>query len=108
MAATNKKQLWSAAECGDLREVNRLLKTKSGKQQLEVTFETRELYPVTPLAISSYNGHMDVVKSLIKHGANINAGEIDSETAFLCACTAGHYDIAELLFERGASVNAAK
>ena len=40
----------------------------------------------SPLTISSLNGHLDVVKALIKAGANINQANKVSYTYLQCNC----------------------
>jgi len=61
----------------------------------------------TPLLFAARQGHMDVVKTLIDAGANINLADPDSTTPLLISIINFHYDIAAYLIERGADVNAA-
>ena len=50
-------------------------------------------------------GDLELVKSLIKRGANINEGMKNRGTQLLVACEAGNLDIIKYLVENGADVN---
>ena len=55
-------------------------------------------YNWTPLFIASWNGHIDVVKKLLKAGADpFIKGRWGGETALDKAQEKGHFKIAELL-----------
>ena len=55
------------------------------------------------LIYASSNGHLDVVKYLVDHGANVNA---DDDEALIWASKNGHLDVVEYLVDNGANVNA--
>jgi ankyrin repeat protein len=51
----------------------------------------------TPLMIASRNGHLEVVKLLVKAGASVRVKLSDGRTALSLAAGKGHADIAALL-----------
>lgn len=60
----------------------------------------------TPLYSSSGWGHVDVVKTLIAHGADVNAVSLHGNTALHAAATEGNVEIVTLLLDHGASIDA--
>ncbi|ORY41988.1 hypothetical protein BCR33DRAFT_648645, partial [Rhizoclosmatium globosum] len=59
----------------------------------------------TALGLASYNGHTDIVKLLLKSGANPKSIGNDSDKAYCplnLATQGGHSDIMKLLLESGA------
>ena len=62
-------------------------------------------YHGTPLRAASNKGHIDVVRVLLDHGADVNT--IDKKNTPLClAYDGGHLEIMQLLLEHGADVDA--
>ena len=66
-------------------------------------------YGWTPLHLSSYNGHLDIIKYLLVNGADINSnnnfrGKIP-ETPLYVASQNGKLDIVKYLFDNGADIN---
>ncbi|KAH9985146.1 hypothetical protein BJV77DRAFT_1071565 [Russula vinacea] len=62
-------------------------------------------YHETPLRAASYNRHMDVVRVLLDHGANVNT--IDKKNTPLSSAYDGkHLEIMRLLLEHGADADA--
>lgn len=65
---------------------------------------------IDALSIAVTNEHVDIVKLLVKYGANVNAiGEHDggiTSTPLMFAIGAGHLDIVEFLLQSGAKVSA--
>ncbi|CAG8262749.1 unnamed protein product [Penicillium salamii] len=59
-----------------------------------------------PLTYASTNGHHDIARLLIKHGAHVNSQDKYQRTALLAACQAGHDRIVQMLLEHGADANA--
>lgn len=49
---------------------------------------------------------MDVVRVLLEHGADIEAGDEGGFTTFVMACENNFSDTARFLLERGANINA--
>ena len=63
----------------------------------------------TPLHISTYFGHFDLVRLLLDHGADAKCMDRRGYTPLQLACRHGHVDVVELMFdlkeERGAMVD---
>ncbi|CAI8045666.1 CARD- and ANK-domain containing inflammasome adapter protein [Geodia barretti] len=60
---------------------------------------------MTPLMIASFNGHTDVVQTLIEAKAQINTQDEDGWTALHLAAQEGKVDVVRLLTEAQALVN---
>ena len=60
----------------------------------------------TPLLVATYYGHLDVVRWLIAHGADIN-WSVNHWTPLCCAIARRHHAMAALLVAAGAAINAA-
>eukprot|EP00731_Ephydatia_muelleri_P038788 Em0910g1a len=58
-----------------------------------------------PLVSASQNGHLEIVKSLIEAGANVNHTAKDGWTPLVIASHDGHLEIVKSLIEAGANVN---
>src|SRR5712691_9403969 len=56
----------------------------------------------TPLHLTSRAGHIDLVRLLIEHGADVAAQSKNGMTPLHEASEAGHVDVARLLIEHGA------
>jgi ankyrin repeat protein len=59
----------------------------------------------TALHLAAGEGHLEIVKLLLEHGADVNA-KTAYETALHLAAGEGHLEIVKLLLEHGADVNA--
>jgi ankyrin repeat domain-containing protein 17 len=59
---------------------------------------------MTPLHIATKAAHIDVVKVLIKRGANIEAKTSAGKTALMIADENSHPDIFTFVLEKGAKV----
>lgn len=57
---------------------------------------------LTPLIIASQKGHLDIVKLLVKAGADVNAEDVSGETAIYHAMYNQHYEIVEYLLRNDA------
>ena len=57
---------------------------------------------------ASIHGHVDVVRMLLAHGANIDHAKNDGATALYGACENGHTSVASLLVESAANVRHAR
>lgn len=60
----------------------------------------------TSLHRACYGGHLDCVKYLCRHGANIEARTTDDWTPLHCAVRWNNVEAAQYLIDRGADVNA--
>jgi ankyrin repeat protein len=127
---TLDEQLLAAAERGDAESVSRLIAEGAPLE----TRDRRTIYAnYTPLLLSVAAGHAEVVRVLLKAGADLDAtdnpsgeaqqglrtaylhGGLDSveklgyllgRPALLVAAAAGHHDVVRMLIEAGAAVNA--
>ena len=59
----------------------------------------------TPVIQAAMHGHVDAVRVLLDHGANIDAQSRNGYTALLYASGHGHTTTVQLLLSRGANVN---
>lgn len=89
------RRLPYAAPLGMPRLIDHLIRAGS-----DLNAEGREGY--TALQIAADRQHLGVVKSLLEHGADIQAGR---PTALMLAASRGNSAIAGLLISKGASVN---
>jgi hypothetical protein len=61
----------------------------------------------SPLMLASANGHVDVVRYLLDHGAEVNKKESDGETALSLALELSpNLDVVEVLMQSGADIDA--
>ncbi|GFW44593.1 ankyrin-3 [Trichonephila clavipes] len=63
-------------------------------------------FGVTPLHVAADNGHLEVVKALIRSGADVNARTVSDSTPLHSAIQSGDEEIVECLLRHGAEVNA--
>ncbi|KAK2501936.1 hypothetical protein MC885_009378 [Smutsia gigantea] len=57
----------------------------------------------TPLMIAAEQGNLEIVKELIKNGANCNLEDLGGWTALMWACYKGRTEVVELLLSHGAN-----
>mmetsp|Transcript_27117 Transcript_27117/g.38869 ORF Transcript_27117/g.38869 Transcript_27117/m.38869 type:complete len:938 (-) Transcript_27117:892-3705(-) len=93
----------TAAADGDKKAVQNLLKSADNDEKL---VNSRDWDHLSPLAAASSGGHLDIVKLLIKEGAEINAKDKDSVTALMEAALKGYTKVVETLLSSGAEVDA--
>src|SRR5690606_38110302 len=55
--------------------------------------------------MAAFNGHTEVIKLLLAHGAQLDAKDAEGKTPLLHACTGAFAETVELLIEAGADVN---
>lgn len=67
---------------------------------------TRDEDKYTPLHRAAYNGHLDVVRELIAHGADVHAVTVDGWTPLHSACKWNNARVASFLLQHDADVNA--
>ncbi|XP_053872985.1 ankyrin repeat domain-containing protein 49 [Malaclemys terrapin pileata] len=94
-----KLLLW-AAEKNRLSTVQRLLSQKLAP----VNIQDEDQY--TPLHRAAYSGHIDVVRELIAHGADVHALTVDGWTPLHSACKWNNTTVASFLLQHGADINA--
>jgi len=72
----------------------------------DVNLASRDSMKVTPLASASAARQLEIARTLIEHGADVNARASGDFTPLHEAAASGKLDFAELLIEHGADVNA--
>ena len=105
-AAERQEQLRSAAWRGDAAAVEALL--RAGGADANAAADAQADW--RPLHVAAREGHLNVVKLLLQHGADVNAAAApDLTTALHCAVENSHHaaEVARLLLDAGADVNAA-
>ena len=76
-----------------------------GEKDTTVTLVSENYAGKTALMMVSENGHVEIVKLLLKHGANPNPLNQFDETALMWASIIGHFETVELLLKHGADIN---
>ncbi|WP_353283576.1 ankyrin repeat domain-containing protein [Wolbachia endosymbiont (group A) of Pogonocherus hispidulus] len=116
----NKKPLHLAVDTNRLSVVKLLLdrgasvnaKDENNKAPLDLATEEDMIEVLKKaqldqeLLINARNGNLDKVKDLIIQGANLEAKDINGNTALHNACSNGHLKVVEYLIEKGASLKA--
>lgn len=98
-------QLLIAVANNDLKAVKKLL-TKGACPDAQLPAQYPELpESITALRLAAAIGSFDIVKELLKHGADPNLKNENRTTALITACCDGHSDIVELLGQYGADYN---
>ena len=64
-------------------------------------------YQASPLWSAAVAGHVDVVKTLIRHGANIDYKTSSGSTSMRSACFMSNVEVVKTLMEAGADIHAA-
>ena len=91
----------TAAASGDKKTVQNLLKSAEKKEDM---VNARDWDNLTPLSAAASGGHLEVVKLLIKEGADVNAKDKDNVTALMEASLKGHTKVVETLLSNGVEV----
>ncbi|KAM7345903.1 protein fem-1 homolog B isoform 1-T4 [Cochliomyia hominivorax] len=96
-----------AAMAGNTMYVKTLLSHYSVdlERECNVIFEGLVVYGASALWVAAGLGHLQVVKLLVKNGANVNHNTKAQSSPLRAACYAGHLDIVKYLIENGADVN---
>ncbi|XP_025832280.1 ankyrin repeat domain-containing protein 17 isoform X2 [Agrilus planipennis] len=58
----------------------------------------------TPLMEAASAGHLDIVRLLVAHGADVNAQSSSGNTPLMYGCAGGHTEVVKFLLEHGANV----
>lgn len=82
-ASDLEAQLREAAEAGDIEKVTKIL--AQGKVDINAKIEDLENYGRTALHLAVENGHLEVVKKLLEHGANFDQKDGKFYTAKILA-----------------------
>ncbi|GAB5365043.1 hypothetical protein AAMO2058_001022500 [Amorphochlora amoebiformis] len=94
--------LYIAAQNGHKNIIERLLELPSTKLLVNHGMAARSM--ATPVLIASQMGHLEVVKTLVAHGADIKQPMTDGTTPFKVACAQGDPELIEYLLEKGADI----
>lgn len=89
-------ELCEHAKRGDAEKVKALL-----KQGVDIE-ATTDSTGSTPLHLAAAGGHLDVVKLLLEHGADINAMDRGRSTPLIAALRNKHRELADFLMSKGA------
>jgi ankyrin repeat protein len=95
--------LLEAIENGNLEAAQTALKNGADPNESERSTPARQKF----LMIVAGEGKLDLAKLLVKYGADVNAVDVDGNTALMNAASFGNLDIVKFLVEHGANVNAA-
>ncbi|MFN0108552.1 MAG: ankyrin repeat domain-containing protein [Blastocatellia bacterium] len=98
----------TAASIGDVTRVKQLLKRDPSLANKVSEYVTYYIGSGAPLKNAAARGHLEMVKLLLKHGADPNLPEegiAPRGHALYSAVANGHYEIAKLLLEHGAYPN---
>ena len=58
----------------------------------------------TPIILAAISGNAHMVQKLLDRGINVNARNLNDESALMAACSLGHIDIVKLLLAAGADM----
>lgn len=84
---------------GDLQAVERML--EQNPQWVHMKDERGS----TPLILAAYYNQGDIVETLLKHGAEVDAKDGSGSTALMGACFKGYEEVARKLIRAGADIN---
>ena len=73
----------------------------------DVNLTSRESMKMPPLGSAMAVERNDIARTLIEHGANVNAKAVNDLTALHTAAARGNIEAAKLLLDHGADINAA-
>ena len=88
--------------CHNLIEVIALIQSDPGAVRERTESELKS----TPLHVASQEGHVDICRYLLDHGAEVNSRRSDGLTPLHVSCKTGHVEVTRLLLSRGADVAA--
>ncbi|HUK87026.1 MAG TPA: ankyrin repeat domain-containing protein [Terriglobales bacterium] len=92
-------QLWYASYDGKTDEV-----ISSVEHGADVNFRGKGDF--SPIVIAARNGHLDIVKFLVEHGARVDQRDNNrKKSALLAAAFKGHYDVVQYVVEKGADLD---
>lgn len=92
-----------AAEQGNADEVQRLASGGLLRRAVDVN-EQESGWGYTPLHLAAKEGHIETVKALLEHGAQVNAQNLYGWTPLHVAAVRNYTDITRLLLDRGGDI----
>ena len=106
--------LWCAAAAGQLSNLHQLnsvfdstklnLVVDSNYLVVQTLFFSFTFISYVLIVFSPLSGHLDIVKLLVKSGANVNSTTKTNSTPLRAACFDGHYEIVKYLVEHNAGI----
>ncbi|XP_006008508.1 ankyrin repeat domain-containing protein 49 [Latimeria chalumnae] len=87
-------------------EKNRLSTVKRLLSQNPLLINIRDEDKYTPLHRAAYSDHLEMVRELIGHGADVHARTVDGWTPLHSACKWNNTKVASFLLQHGADINA--
>ncbi|KAL6906297.1 hypothetical protein ACP4OV_003898 [Aristida adscensionis] len=93
-------QLHSAARSGDVAAAESLCESNP------LAVKSRDRLSRTPLHLAAWAGHVEVVRCLCKHKADVGAAAMDDTAAIHFASQKGHLEVVRELLASGATVKA--
>lgn len=97
----NEVSIFDYARSGDLQSLNAAL---AEHPSLDINLKDHKGY--SALMYAAYNGHADMVISLIAQGADIESPDKGGSTILMGVAFKGHADIAKILIDAGADIQA--
>ena len=97
---TLDKQLWDAAEKGNVEEIRALLAQGANVDAVDTL-------GASALMAAALKGHLAAMRCLLEHGADASYKDEEWHTPLMCAIHSGDIAAVRLLLEHGAEVNAA-
>ena len=88
--------MWKAASNRDLEKVMALLKEKKIRSKIN---EKDKTWGHTALSVAAFKGFLNIVKELVKHGADPKTRDNKNFTPLTSAAQRGHLDVVEYLVE---------
>ncbi|GAB2786407.1 ankyrin repeat protein [Hymenobacter luteus] len=102
-AQTLTQKVYAAVMKNKAAEVEALL---TAGADANAAVEMMPGFPTTFLVIAAGNGHLDVVKALVKNKAQVDKPDSFNTTALIAAAAAGHLPVVEFLLASGANPKA--
>lgn len=103
LAQTPTQKVFAAVIKNKPADVDALLSTGA---DVNSTVEMMPGFPTTFLIIAAGNGHLEVVKALLKHKAQVDKPDSFQATALMAAAASGHLSVVETLLASGANPKA--
>ena len=90
--------MYGGIRCSDIETVEQMEQWLDGGGHINSPFVS--IFSETPLILQAIEGNTDVVKYLVKKGANINIGDEYNITPFHNICKYGHEDLFDYFVEK--------